>query len=338
MVTYSSLRLWRGITQGISYPMSFDRISDQDFSSPDFKEDSVRELVIAPLLSRVGYSHSGKLRVARSKMLSHPFIRVGTRNHPVTTIPDYTLIYDDKPILVLDAKAPSEDIHSDRHVQQAYSYAVHPDIACREFALCNGREIAFYDIYQREPLIVISHAAFESEWETLRKHLSPVFILEPGRRRFAPDFGLALHRLGLRTHSGLYMIGTRLNLYARVDEGLFTASANVEHAGVPHMVSFDFRSPMLNAVVSSLPQELASQFIGAMSRAPFKACAGLAIELDIRCRLGEVIEVTGEQFAPLIVDEVLASRFIPDPGIAEPTDVPEEVFKLRQAYRVSGNG
>lgn len=71
-----------------------------------------------------------------------------------------------------------------------------------------------------------------------------------------------------------------------------------------------------------------------MSRAPFKACAGLAIELDLRCQLGEVIEVESEKFSPLIVDEILASRFVPDPGIAEPSDVPREVFKLRQAYKI----
>ncbi|MFC0682944.1 hypothetical protein ACFFGH_34380, partial [Lysobacter korlensis] len=325
------------LNSGVRHHMSLDRISDEDFLSPDFKEDSVRELIIAPLLSKVGYSHSGKMRVARSKALSHPFIRVGTRNHPVTTVPDYTLIFDEKPILVLDAKAPSENIHSDRHVQQAYSYAIHPDIQCREFALCNGREIAFYDIYQREPLAVIGYAAFESEWESLRKHLSPEYVLEPIRRRFAPDFGLALHRLGLRSHSELYMLGTRLNLYARVDESIFTAGANVEHAGIPHMASFDFENPMLNTVVSSLPHKLASQFLSAMSRAPFTACAGLAIELDLRCHLGDLIEVPGEQFAPLVVDAVLASRFIPDPGLPEPTDVPEEVFKLRQAYTIAGD-
>lgn len=314
--------------------MSLDRISNEDFSNPEFKEDSVRELVIAPLLAKLGYSHKGDVRVARSKSLSHPFIRVGTRNHPVTTIPDYTLFYKDKPILVLDAKAPTEEIHSDSHVQQAYSYAIHPDVKCREFALCNGRFIAFYDIYQRESLAVVEYSEFEDKWELLRKHLSHEFIAEPMRRRFAPDFGLALHRLGVRSESELYMLGTRLNVYARVDENIFTASANTDYAGVPHMVSFDFTHPMLNVVVSSLPDELATQFVSAMSRAPFKACAGLAIELDLRCRLGKLVEVTGDQFAPLVVDEVLASRFVPDPGVAEPNDVPDEIFKLRKAYRI----
>ncbi|WP_099495128.1 type I restriction enzyme HsdR N-terminal domain-containing protein [Stenotrophomonas maltophilia] len=314
--------------------MSLDRISEEDFSNPEFKEDSVRELVIAPLLEKLGYSHKGDVRVARSKPLSHPFIRIGTRNHPVTTIPDYTLYYKDKPILVLDAKAPSAEVHSNSHVQQAYSYAIHPEVQCREFSLCNGRAIAFYDIYQREALAVIDYSEFEDKWELLRKHLSPEYITEPARRRFAPDFGLALHRLGVRSQVELCMLGVRLNLYARIDEKMFTASANTEHAGEPHMVSFDFEHPMLDVVVSSLPDELAKKFTSAMSRAPFKASAGLAIELDLRCHLGELVKVEGDHFSPLIVDEVLASRFIPDPGIAEPINVPDEVFKLRQAYKI----
>ena len=79
------------------------------FNDPEFKEDSVRELVIAPILARLGYLPSGSVKVTRSKSLRHPFIRVGTRNHPVTTIPDYTFYVDDKPRFVLDAKSPIEE-------------------------------------------------------------------------------------------------------------------------------------------------------------------------------------------------------------------------------------
>ncbi len=46
---------------------------------PEFKEDSVREVIVAPLLTRLGYTPSGPFRVVRSKSLTHPFIYVGTR-------------------------------------------------------------------------------------------------------------------------------------------------------------------------------------------------------------------------------------------------------------------
>lgn len=52
-------------------------------------------------------------------------------------------------------------------MQKASIYAIRPKVQCREPALCNGRAIAFQDIYQREPLAVIDCLAFE-EWELLR--------------------------------------------------------------------------------------------------------------------------------------------------------------------------
>lgn len=72
--------------------------------SPDFKEDSVREIIVTPMLTRLGYTPSGHNRIARSKSLRHPFIYAGTRRCPINIIPDYTLYTGDKAILILDAK------------------------------------------------------------------------------------------------------------------------------------------------------------------------------------------------------------------------------------------
>jgi hypothetical protein len=84
---------------------------------PQFKEDSVREVIIAPILSRLGYTPSGPHRVVRSKALVHPFIYAGTRKIPITLVPDYTLITEQKPACIIDAKRPSEDILSRKNVQ-----------------------------------------------------------------------------------------------------------------------------------------------------------------------------------------------------------------------------
>jgi predicted type IV restriction endonuclease len=114
--------------------------------NPEFKEDSVREVIITPILSRLGYTPSGSDRVVRSKALVHPFIYAGTRQVPITLIPDYTLLSEEKPVCVLDAKRPSEDILSRKHIQQAYSYAIHPEMKCADFALCNGRQLAVFSV------------------------------------------------------------------------------------------------------------------------------------------------------------------------------------------------
>ena len=41
----------------------------------NFKEDSVREVIIAPILHELGYNQSN---IVRSKTLNHPFLKVGS--------------------------------------------------------------------------------------------------------------------------------------------------------------------------------------------------------------------------------------------------------------------
>jgi hypothetical protein len=45
---------------------------------------------------------------------------------------------------VLDAKSPTEKVINDENVEQAYSYAVHPEIRSNFFVLCNGIEFVVY--------------------------------------------------------------------------------------------------------------------------------------------------------------------------------------------------
>ncbi len=184
----------------------FQSLESKIFDDPEFKEDSVRELVIAPILVRLGYLPSGSTRVTRSKSLQHPFIRVGTRKHPITTIPDYTIYVNDKPLFVLDAKAPNQDVLSDDHLQQAYSYAIHPEIRCEEFGLCNGRELVLFNTQQTEPLLHLRFDDFESNWSDIEKFLAPKYLREPMLRRFAPDFGLALKRMGFNKDIEIVML------------------------------------------------------------------------------------------------------------------------------------
>jgi len=65
-----------------------------DFSlldSPDFKEDSVREELILPMLKELGYSAQGENKIHRSKSVSHPFVQTGSGKHQLTSVPDYLL-------------------------------------------------------------------------------------------------------------------------------------------------------------------------------------------------------------------------------------------------------
>lgn len=310
----------------------FSGITKQVLNDPEFKEDSVRELIIAPMITKLGYLPAGNPRVIRSKTLKHPFIRVGTRNHPVKTIPDYSFIVDEKTLLILDAKAPNEDVLNPEHVQQAYSYAIHPEVRCDEFGLCNGKELVVFSVTQEAPLLRISFEQFESNWPEIEKFLLPRHLREPALRKFAPDFGLALKRMGVQHDTKLVMMKTRLNVFGRVNDDLMTASANSDFGSGPHCVSFDFHPKMLPIIVSGLPEPLAEQFCSALSRAPFQASAGLVIELDLTATLGDETQGQSEAFIPLVIEEIHASRFNPAEDQEDPNEYPPGLFKIRDAF------
>jgi hypothetical protein len=84
--------------------------SDFDFrrlNSSDFKEDSVREELVLPILKELGYSGQ---QIVRSKSLSHPFVKIGSKKRQINIVPDYLLKVEDTYAWVLDAKAPTENI------------------------------------------------------------------------------------------------------------------------------------------------------------------------------------------------------------------------------------
>ncbi|MFN7851018.1 type I restriction enzyme HsdR N-terminal domain-containing protein [Anabaena sp. AL09] len=109
--------------------------------NPDFKEDSVREVIILPIFKALGYT---EINIVRSKTLQHPFLKIGSKKLPVKLVHDYVLKVENNFAWVLDAKAPNENIKSGDHIEQVYSYATHPEIRSNYFALCNGVEFSLF--------------------------------------------------------------------------------------------------------------------------------------------------------------------------------------------------
>ena len=152
-----------------------------DFSlleSPDFKEDSVREEIVLPILHALGYS-AGGLQIVRSRALLHPFVNIGSQRRKITLIPDYLLTAGNKPSWILDAKAPEEEIGSGENVEQAYSYAIHPDIRVKIYSLCNGREFIAFNIDEQNPIIYFQISEIGLYWQQLYDLLSPPAVVKP---------------------------------------------------------------------------------------------------------------------------------------------------------------
>lgn len=145
----------------------------------EFKEDAVREELINPILKKLGYKAYGHNRIIYSKTLSHPFVNIGSQKRKINVIPDYLFEINGQYKWLLDAKAPNENITSGEHIEQVYSYTIHPDIKADIFALCNGREFAAFKKDQNEPILFFQLAEIDTYWDDIERILAPdAFIAE----------------------------------------------------------------------------------------------------------------------------------------------------------------
>lgn len=232
--------------------------------------------------------------------------------------------------------ARARTLSSVANVQQAYSYAIHPEVKSQHFALCNGRSLALFSVDAAEPLLQVIFADFEKRWIDIERHLSPRLLLEPILRQFAPDLGFAFSRLELAPEVTVTMLDVHLNTFAHVDAQTISASANCDFADKPHMASFDFHPRLLPLIVAGLPQPLREAFLRALDRVPFQACADLMIALDIDTKLGPETQGASETFIPFLITKVRASRFDLHPGGGETIGVPEHIFRLSKAFTIVG--
>jgi len=139
--------------------------------NPDFKEDSVREVIILPIIKELGYTQEN---IVRSKTLQHPFLKIGSKKRAVNLVPDYALKVENNFAWVLDAKAPNQKIINDDNVEQVYSYATHPEIRSNYFTLCNGLEFSVYRTSDTDkPVLFFEIENIENHWEDLKLLLSP---------------------------------------------------------------------------------------------------------------------------------------------------------------------
>lgn len=310
----------------------FKGVTDSLLNSAGFKEDSVREFIINPILTRLGYLPTGANTVSLSKTLKNPFIYAGTKKYPVLTIPDYTLECDGKPVFILDAKSPAEDIDDIKHVQQAYSYAIHPEIRCREFGLCNGRYLSIFNTDNPDPIFKIGFNEIETRWKEVYKFLSPENLRNPKLRKYSPDYGSMLQKLGWAPDTKFTYLGIKFDLIAKVSDDLFSGGVNVMFADEYYCASFDFSPELLPQIAAGLPIQLKNAFLDAFKASPFQASVELSIDLDLEAKFGTTTIGATESFVPLVITRIISARFDPSPLKHYPTDRPNHAFRLRKMF------
>jgi len=287
------------ITKGVFILFNdFDLLND-----PEFKEDSVREEITSPLLKQLGYSASGENKIVRSRALVHPFVYIGTKKHKVNIIPDYLLEVEGKPRLILDAKAPSQDILKGKNVEQAFSYAIHPDVRASRYALCNGKRLTVFDINKRKAIANIPISQWSERWGEINSLLSPVALTKPELLNFKPDFGLYMYQLGCVIGQENHFTSVGLPTIAKIKNNLYTAIVNVKYGDDWLAASFDFDKTRYKQLLSILPRELSVKIKESLSMQPFNIDFGYdAPEVNIHALLGKtVISNENEDYCPLKV-------------------------------------
>ncbi len=281
----------------------FDHFDTSLFDDPEFKEDSVREEIVVPIIKRLGYELSGPQRIVRSKSLLHPFVMIGSKKHPIHIVPDYLLYSDGRPGLVLDAKKPDANLIKSKHVEQAYSYAIHPEVRVRFYALCNGRSLVAYDIYGLAPVFDIAFEKIDRDWNVISSVMCPDNTSFAGPHHLAPDLGICVMKLGFETGDTWLFPVTSILHFGRMAESEYTMTANVTVGDVDHMVSFDAPARVFERILECT-DEPNREFLKSVLVPGQHTFAKRPIFLSLETTLGKPTRGQHDTFVPFVIESV----------------------------------
>jgi len=161
----------------------FEPISFQNLNEAD-----VREEILAPLIRRLGYRSGTEHNVIREQSLRYPRAFIGrkdSKKDPILRgVADYIL---EAGILeagsavrwVIEAKAPDVEIDIDT-IEQAFTYANHPEVRAVYFALSNGKKLIVFQTNrgpESDPILSITYDQLYSQYQSISSLLSPISIL-----------------------------------------------------------------------------------------------------------------------------------------------------------------
>lgn len=206
-----------------------------EFDFNRMNETDVRENVVAPLLRELGYRHSSENDIITEQTLRYPKAFVGRKNTKKDPVlrgkADYLLEVEKRLRWVIEVKAPDGELGIDE-IEQAYTYAAHPEVRAIFFALTNGLELRLF-LTQHGPeapeVFRASYENLENEFQSLENILSPASL-----KRDFPDFVLDVGK----------PLASGLRSFAKILHGKITYTDNslnnVQFKGMNFFVSEGF--------------------------------------------------------------------------------------------------
>jgi len=191
----------------MNIPLPFESLNETD----------IREEVLAPLVRSLGYRSGTPNNVIREQSLRYPMSSLGRKDAKKDPAlrgkADYILEVQKRVRWVIEAKAPEVSLGVD-DIEQAWSYANHPEVRAVYFVLCNGRQLLVYRTVhgpEAPPVLSLTYEQLESDFQVLSNLLCPDALL-----RDFPDVKLDV---GVPIAPGLRSI-------ARITNGLIRYETN----------------------------------------------------------------------------------------------------------------
>jgi hypothetical protein len=150
-------------------------------------ETDVREIIVRPLIQRLGYSPGTDNNVRTEVPLRYSARVLGhkkpARDHAMRGFADYVCEVVSYGRWTIEVKAPGVELDQEAW-EQAFSYASHPEIAAAHFMLTNGRKFQIFSML--EPRVAVLEWDYGDEnahWVNIQNVLGPSQI----RSRFARE-------------------------------------------------------------------------------------------------------------------------------------------------------
>ncbi|MCK1447255.1 type I restriction enzyme HsdR N-terminal domain-containing protein [Bradyrhizobium sp. 48] len=148
-------------------------------------ETDVREAIVRPLLTALGYRHGTKANIRTEITLRYDQAFLGRKapkkDPKLQGRADYICEVIPYGRWIVEVKSPSHALDLD-DAQQAHTYAAHPEVAAKYYMLTNGRE---FDLYQTgspfEPVLSWPLEQSDSVFHAVANLLGPDAIEKGGK-------------------------------------------------------------------------------------------------------------------------------------------------------------
>ena len=181
-----------------------------------FNETDVREEVITPLLRELGYRAGSENSIIREQTLRYPRQSLGLKNAKkdpeLRGKADYILVVGGRLSWVIEAKAPDVTIDVEA-VEQAWTYANHPEIRAIYHAICNGRTVSVFRTAEgpeSSAVLSLTYEQFDGRLQEVKNLLSPEAL--------SRDFPTVKVDVGPPIASGLRSVARITNGFVRYEQ------------------------------------------------------------------------------------------------------------------------